>query len=122
MPCLNELRHAGFRLGAAGNMPESFEQLLRGRVDFTGSSQRWGVDKPDAGFFTRIAEEAGELPERIAYVGDRVDNDVVPARAAGLLAVHVRRGPWGLLQAGAEQAHLRLDSLAELPDALAAHG
>lgn len=118
MPCLNELRRAGYRLGAAGNMPESFEQLLRGRVDFTGSSQRWGVDKPDAGFFARIAEEAGEAPERIAYVGDRVDNDVLPARAAGMVAVHVRRGPWGHLHEpppGTPQVR----SLAELPEVLA---
>ena len=39
--------------------------------------------------------------------------------AAGLVAIHVRRGPWGYLQQGAEQAHIRLDSLAELPEALA---
>jgi len=34
------------------------------------------------------------------------------------VAVHVRRGPWGYLQRGAEQAHLRVDSLSELPEAL----
>jgi FMN phosphatase YigB (HAD superfamily) len=31
----------------------------------------------------------------VAYVGDRVDNDVRPARAAGMHAVWIRRGPWG---------------------------
>ena len=36
--------------------------------------------------------------DELAYVGDRVDNDVLPAAAAGLVAVHVRRGPWGRLQ------------------------
>jgi hypothetical protein len=38
-----------------------------------------------------------------------------------MVAVFVRRGPWGHLQADwpdAERADLRLDSLAELPDAL----
>ncbi len=30
-------------------------------------------------------------------MGDRVDNDILPALDAGLVAVHVRRGPWGLL-------------------------
>jgi len=38
---------------------------------------------------------------------------------AGLVAVHVRRGPWGRLQPTPAQATLGLDSLAELPDALA---
>ena len=52
----------------------------------------------------------------------RVDNDVVPAANAGMVAVHVRRGPWGYLQARwpeVELAAIRLDSLAELPEALA---
>ena len=42
--------------------------------------------------------------------------------AAGMLAVFLRRGPWGYLHAGlpeAARAHIRIESLAELPDALA---
>jgi hypothetical protein len=35
-----------------------------------------------------------------------------------MVAVHIRRGPWGYLQGGAEEAHLRIDSLAELPKVL----
>jgi FMN phosphatase YigB (HAD superfamily) len=58
----------------------------------------------------------------VAYVGDRVDNDVLPAAAAGLLAVHVRRGPWGRLQATPPEAALVLDDLASLPEALASLG
>ena len=54
---------------------------------------------------------------RIAYVGDRVDNDVLPALAAGLVAVHVRRGPWGLLHETPAGA-IQIDSLAELPEPL----
>jgi HAD superfamily hydrolase (TIGR01509 family) len=117
LPCLGALRDAGYRLGVAGNMPESFEQALQAHVDFTGSSQRWGVEKPDPAFFARLIEEAGEPPERIAYVGDRVDNDVLPAGEAGLLAVHIRRGPWGHLHdppAGTPQ----IGSLEELPELL----
>jgi FMN phosphatase YigB (HAD superfamily) len=54
----------------------------------------------------------------MAYVGDRVDNDVAPALAAGLVAFHVRRGPWGYLHEPPGDAR-RVDSLAELPAALA---
>ena len=84
-----------------------------------GSSERWGVAKPDPGFFRRLIAESGCAPDQIVYIGDRVDNDVLPALAAGLVAIHVRRGPWGYLQPGAERAHIRLDSLAELPEAVA---
>ncbi|HJP71333.1 MAG TPA: HAD hydrolase-like protein, partial [Candidatus Limnocylindria bacterium] len=34
----------------------------------------------------------------VAYVGDRVDNDVIPAIRAGMRAVWLRRGPWGVIQ------------------------
>jgi HAD superfamily hydrolase (TIGR01509 family) len=117
LSCLGALRSAGYRLGAAGNMPESFERSLRAQVDFTGSSRRWGVAKPDPAFFARIVEEAGAPPEEIAYVGDRVDNDVEPARQAGMLAVHLRRGPWGLLHATPAGVP-SIRSLAELPEVL----
>jgi FMN phosphatase YigB (HAD superfamily) len=89
------------------------------RADFVGLSEVWGVDKPAPAFFARIVQEAGCEPSEIAYVGDRVDNDVEPALAAGMVAVHIRRGPWGHLQNGAERAHLHIQSLDELPDALA---
>ena len=73
---------------------------------------------PQPEFFARVVAEAGAEPGEIAYVGDRVDFDVVPARAAGMVAVHIRRGPWGYLQPGREQADVCIDSLAELPEAL----
>jgi FMN phosphatase YigB (HAD superfamily) len=124
LPCLAELRRRGFLVGVAGNQSHELEAWMRGQgldVDLVASSARWGVEKPSAAFFERIAAESRLAPAELAYVGDRVDNDVVPALEAGFLAVHVRRGPWGFLQAGADRAHLRLDSLADLPDALSAY-
>ena len=118
LPCLDGLRGAGLDVGAFGNTPAEAEELLRDHVDFVGSSARWGVEKPAPGFFARIVEEAGCEPPEIAYVGDRVDNDVAPALAAGMVAVHVRRGPWGYLH-DPPPAAIRIRSLAELPGALA---
>jgi FMN phosphatase YigB (HAD superfamily) len=117
--CLERLRAAGYAIGAVGNMPESLEEPLRPYVDWTGSSRRWGVAKPSPVFFERVAEEAGRPPGEIAYVGDRVDNDVRPAKRAGMVAVHLRRGPWGYLHDAAD-ADIRIDSLDQLPEAL--HG
>jgi len=58
-------------------------------------------------------------PAAIAYVGDRIDNDVTPAAAAGMVAVHLRRGPWARLQSELpDAASLRIDTLADLPAAL----
>jgi FMN phosphatase YigB (HAD superfamily) len=64
-----------------------------------------------------VGELIGLPVERIAYVGDRVDNDVLPALAAGMVAVHIRRGPWGYLQQPPPNA-IRITSLDELPDVL----
>ena len=93
------------------------EEQLRPHVDFVGSSARWGVAKPEPAFFARLVAEAGAPPEKIAYVGDRVDNDILPALAAGLVAVHIRRGPWGLLHATPPGA-IEIRSLDELPAVL----
>ena len=40
----------------------------------------------------------------IAYVGDRVDNDVLPSAACGMRAIWIRRGPWGVIQELPEEA------------------
>jgi HAD superfamily hydrolase (TIGR01509 family) len=117
LPCLERLRSEGRRVGAVGNTPAATEALLRKHVDFVGSSGRWGIEKPAAAFFERVAAEAGVAPEELAYVGDRVDNDIEPALAAGMTAIHVRRGPWGHLQEPPSAA-IRIRSLDELPGAL----
>jgi HAD superfamily hydrolase (TIGR01549 family) len=123
--CLRGLRAAGYRVGIAGNQPEASEAALAAvgaPADFVASSARWGVEKPDRAFFAKVAEAAGVPAEAIAYVGDRLDNDVLPARRAGMLAVFIRRGPWGLIQAASPQAteaDLQIETLANLADQIA---
>ena len=117
LQCLERLSEAGYRVGAAGNTPAFVEDDLRALVDFVGSSAGWGVHKPDGAFFERVVELAGVEAEMIAYVGDRVDNDVAPAIAAGMVGVHIRRGPWGHLQEPPPGA-IRIASLDELPAVL----
>ena len=117
LPCVAELRARGLRVGVVGNTPREFEEVMREHVDFVGSSVGWGVEKPAPEFFERIVAEADAAPGEIAYVGDRVDNDVLPALAAGMVAVHVRRGPWGYLHEPPPEA-LRAASLAEVRELL----
>ncbi len=114
------LRARGVFVGVVGNQSTQLEDWFASEgweVDYVASSERLGVAKPDLAFFSALVDVAGCAPADIAYVGDRVDLDVLPAKAAGMVAVHVRRGPWGYLQ-DAAAADIRLDSLAELPEAL----
>jgi len=125
LPCIAALRGMGVLVGAAGNTGVEVERFLRAGcgVELVASSAGLGVAKPAPEFFAAIAELAGVEATAIAYVGDRVDNDVLPAHAAGMVAVHIRRGPWGHLHAGlagAERADIRIDALSELPGRLAA--
>ena len=117
LPCLAALRARGLRLGAAGNMYAAHEDFLRPHVDFVGSSERWGVEKPDGGFFAHVVEEAGVPAEEIAYVGDRVDNDV----AAGARG-RDERGPDPPRRARATSSRRRASSRSprssELPEVL----
>jgi HAD superfamily hydrolase (TIGR01549 family) len=123
-PCLADLRSHGYHVGICGNQPEAAETSLQEvgvPADFIASSSGWGVEKPSPAFFDRIVQTAGRPAAQIAYVGDRIDNDVLPARAAGMTAVFIRRGPWGIVQAGwpeAAHAHVRLETLRDLKAAL----
>jgi FMN phosphatase YigB (HAD superfamily) len=123
-PCLEDLRARGYWIGVAGNQPASAEGDLSALglpIDFALASQAAGVEKPSPEFFARLVAASRRSADRIAYVGDRLDNDVLPAIAAGMRGVFLRRGPWGVVHARwpeVERADARIASLAELPAAL----
>lgn len=124
-PTLAALRAGGLWVGVAGNQTSRAAQLLRSLelpVDFVGTSEEWGVAKPDPAFFERVIDVAPGRAEEIVYVGDHRYNDVLPAKAAGLRAALIRRGPWGHLWADdpavRQNADWVIDSLAQLPDLL----
>jgi HAD superfamily hydrolase (TIGR01549 family) len=124
--CLRELHSRGIKIGLAGNQPKECEAELKRigiPIDLVGSSDGWGVEKPSPRFFARVASEAKLPPREIAYVGDRVDNDVAPAADAGMKAIFIRRGPWAIVQENspaARNAHLKIETLRDLPDLLQA--
>jgi FMN phosphatase YigB (HAD superfamily) len=124
LPCLRALQADGIRIALVGNQPTSVEPFLAALgvdVDLIASSQRWGVEKPSPAFFERLVAEVGLPASQIAYVGDRLDNDVLPAVGLGLRAILLRRGPWGYLHARtpeASRATAVLDGLDELPAVL----
>lgn len=118
--CLIDLRRLGLIVGVAGNQPkEAAEQFaaLGLEADIVGMSENWGVEKPSPEFYKRVVKEAGVPAEEILYVGDRIDNDVRPALAAGFQVAFLRRGPWGHVQRDDEalaRCTFRIDALSEL--------
>ncbi len=97
-PCLAALRSAGYFVGVAGNQTARAGRFLRELklpCDVLATSDEWDAAKPDVAFFDKLVEVSGHDRHEIAYVGDRLDNDIAPAAQAGLVTVWIRRGPWG---------------------------
>lgn len=126
VPALAELRTQGRRVVLAGNQPERRAAQLRALalpVDDLVTSDELGVEKPDPAFFAAVLARIGVSDaSAVLYVGDRVDNDVLPASDAGLATCWLTRGPWGQLQEMPDDVEpdLVLEGLAELPTLLAA--
>jgi HAD superfamily hydrolase (TIGR01549 family) len=124
IPALEAVAAEGYLVGLVGNQPTEIEAMLGGldlRLALVASSTSLGVEKPDPAFFGAVADRLGLPPAAVVYVGDRVDNDVRPAVAAGMRSVFLRRGPWAWIQAGRSdppEADAVIESLADLPDAL----
>lgn len=120
LPAIAALRARGYGIAVIGNQPATRTaelQRLGVRADVMAMSDALGVAKPDGAFFARCCELLNAAAQSITYVGDRVDNDVVPAAAAGMRAAWLRRGPWGCLQQDTTgAAALRVGSLAELSE------
>ena len=120
-PALSALQSQGVRVIIAGNQTPRAGELLRGLdlpADLIVTSGEWGVSKPQPEFFQRVMQVAHSAPSATLYVGDHPANDVFPAKAAGLRAAHIRRGPWGHLWAQDAEvvaaADWRIDSLTQL--------
>ncbi|MFV0135781.1 HAD family hydrolase [Streptomyces sp. HMX87] len=122
-PTLRQLRADGLWLGIAGNQTVRAGRILRELftedVDLIGTSDDWGASKPDPEFFKRVTDAVPFQGGQILYVGDRCDNDIRPAREAGMHTALVHRGPWATIQWNSAEAMelptFRVEGLAELP-------
>jgi HAD superfamily hydrolase (TIGR01549 family) len=124
IPCLQALS-GRYRLGIIANQPSVVRDAMR-RDGIEEFFQIWdvsddlGLEKPDPRLYAHALESAGVEPGRAAMVGDRLDYDVRPARAAGMLAVWVLRGeaPDSPTASQLAEADASVRTLRELPSAL----
>lgn len=119
---LSALTERGYRLGVIANQPPGARRRLENwgiakHFDGVMASAEEGVEKPDAEIFRRALLAAGCRPERAVMVGDRLDNDIAPARRLGMRAVWVRQGPGRFTEprCEAERADAVISGIAELP-------
>ena len=110
---LRNLHEAGLLLGLAANQPAEviadLDRFALGRYfHHREVSGHHGYHKPDVRLFLRACEDLGAAPEECIMVGDRIDNDIFPAKLLGMRAVLFRTGRHSGQQPRSER---------ELPDA-----
>jgi FMN phosphatase YigB (HAD superfamily) len=86
-----------YRLVTGANQPSS----ILGYMETSGFAQYFthiylsesiGYFKPDHQFFLHIPGEEGVPLDRVAMIGDELENDIEPANALGLRSIWIRRG------------------------------
>jgi len=120
---LTQLPGAGVRVGVLANQPASAaDDLERAGLtpyfDGVWLSEPCGLSKPDPAFFRLALDAWGLPPARVAYVGDRPDNDVAPAKAIGMKTVLIRQGPHAVqaVKDAAETPDAEAGSLTEIAE------
>lgn len=120
---LQELVNRGYHLGVLANQNPGLHERLTGweiREYFAviASSAELGFAKPEPAVFEKALEMAGcSLPEAV-MIGDRLDNDIVPAKEIGMNTVWYRSGLSSCQSRdlGKGIADVIIDSLGELLD------
>lgn len=95
-PVLEALKHS-YRLGIIANQPPQALDLLEREgllplFDLVLLDSQYGVGKPSSDLFRLAMERAKVGPESAMMVGDRLDNDIVPARRLGMRAIFLWLG------------------------------
>ncbi len=94
---LDYLKKRGYKLGVIANQPLGTEDRLSKwgllhYFDVIAASAEVGATKPDKKIFETAFELAHCSPSDAVMVGDRLDNDMIPAKALGMQTVWIRKG------------------------------
>lgn len=98
---LKQLTIRGYRLGVIANQSLGTKNRLSDwgllkYFDIVLASAEEGISKPDLRIFNRALTAAECLPINAVMVGDRLDNDIAPAKKVGMKTVWIKQGLGGL--------------------------
>ncbi len=90
---LSERYHLGIIANQSAGSAQRLADWGIGRYfDLVLASAEAGVEKPNPAIFEMALRRAGCLPENAVMVGDRLDNDILPAKQLGMKTVWVKQG------------------------------
>ncbi|MDW8758776.1 HAD family hydrolase [Streptococcus suis] len=86
-----------YRLGIVANQSSTAREILRewgldSYFQVIILSEEVGIRKPDTRIFKLALEEAGISVDKAVYVGDRYDNDILPAKSLGMYTIRILTG------------------------------
>lgn len=88
--------------------------------DVVVASAEAGCAKPNLKIFNLALEQAGRKPNEAVMIGDRLDNDIVPAKQLGMKTVWVRQGfaKYQSINNENEQPDYIIDTIGDILDIL----
>lgn len=107
-----------YKLGIIANQSVGSEQRLKDwgiakYFDLIIASAEEGVEKPNPEIFKVALDRANCLPENAVMVGDRLDNDIIPAKELGMKTVWVKQG-FATYQPNSDVADYTINTLDEI--------
>jgi len=118
---LETLKARGYQLGIIANQSPGTKDRLRDYgilplFDVIIASAEEGVSKPDRRVFELALKQASCLPCDAVMIGDRLDNDIVPANRLGMMTVWVKQGlgKYYVVRTAEEQPDVSIDTLEQL--------
>ena len=122
---IENLWNENFLLGLAANQPAgSLETMKRLGIlkyfKYQKVSGSTGLRKPDPRLLLQSCKGLGVTPQEAIMVGDRIDNDIVPAKTLGMIAIRVVSGRHANQQArsGHEQPDADVHNVMQLEQAI----
>ena len=94
---LETLCRKGYKLGIIANQNPGLEKRLenwglRQYFEVIAASAEIGYAKPNREIFARALKLAGCTAQESVMVGDRLDNDIIPAKSVGMKTVWIKSG------------------------------
>ena len=120
-----EKLHKVYNIGIIANQSQGTlkrltEYGLIKYIDIVLSSTEEGLSKPDIKFFEKALKDANCNAEEAVMIGDRLDNDIFPAKSIGMKTIWIKQG-FGGMQSPKSKAYepdYIIENLDELIDIL----
>lgn len=124
-PAVLEKLAQKYKLGIIANQVEGTQKRIDdwgiGKYfDVVVASAEAGVAKPDSAIFKIALEKSGCKPENAVMIGDRLDNDIIPAKKLGMKTIWIRQAfaVYQKIRNDEEQPDFTIDSIREITEIL----